>query len=239
MWFVSTSGDGDDTGNGTIDRPFATVAAALDAARKWSRTSTSGAPNSVASKSKSIVLRGGIHFLNSTLTLGPADSGTTITVAAGEEAWLSGGTLIPVGAPWRQQQAAYSPTNDGTAEPTVWVLDLPSLDDVLGLFSLNATLDSHDGQRQQKYVHRRFTRARFPNADVEVTQWGYASEGRFNFSLPAGTVSEWHRPPVAGAVPSYTFVNLSDSNNPSHVVKNDSTMPACVLSVCSMIGQPL
>ena len=176
--------------------PFATVAAALDAARR------SGAPR------RSIVLRQGVHFLNTTLTLGPQDSGTTITSASGEEVWLSGGRAIPVGAPWKRL--------DGSS--TVWSLELDDLPAVPGFFSLEPTAKGGAD------AHRRFTRARFPNGDAELTQWGYASQGRYNVSLPAAAVHEWHRPPEGGKVPRFAYVDLSRPGNPSGALKNDSTM---------------
>ena len=67
-------------------------------------------------------------MLQATLELGPGDSGTTITAADGEEAWLSGGVAIPVGAAWKQR--------DGSP---IWSLEMPELDDVPGLFTLDST----------------------------------------------------------------------------------------------------
>ena len=176
--------------------PFATVAAALAAARR------SGASR------RSIVLRQGVHLLHATLELGPGDSGTTISAAQGEEAWLSGGVAIPVGAAWKRPHGSSK----------VWTLEIPDLDDVPGFFSLDPTAKSGaEG-------HRRFTRARFPNGDAEKAQWGYASQGRYNTSLPAGAVLEWHRPPPHGKVPGVAYVDLSIPGNPSGAIKNDSTM---------------
>ena len=203
VFFVSSAGDGDDIdGNGDQQHPFATLSMALRAARNANRTKSR----------RTIVLREGIHFLNSTLVLGPDDSGTTITAAAGEEVWISGGVQLPIGADWK-------PAQDGIGVAGTWQIDLPqTVKEVPGLFSLKST------DRPNVYIHNRYTRARFPNADAEVVQWGYSSAGRYNFSLPAGVVSEWHKPSPGGAQPIYEYVDLSVSGNPSGVVKNDSTM---------------
>ena len=40
-----------------------------------------------------------------------------------------------------------------------------------------------------------------------MAQWGYASQGRYNFSLPAAAVREWHRPPAGGKAPGFAFVD--------------------------------
>ena len=55
---------GDDAGPGTLDRPFATLARARDAARDGKGRGP-----------VSIVLRGGTHHLRETLVLSPEDSG--------------------------------------------------------------------------------------------------------------------------------------------------------------------
>jgi hypothetical protein len=249
-WFVSAGASGDDrAGDGTATRPFATVGAALDAVRRARMVMRQQSPQSPQGN-HTIVLDAGVHFLNATLVLGPADSGTSISAAAGVEAWLSGGALIPVGAAWqRSGRAALA----GGGDAEVWVLDLPHLDDVPGLFSLSTPSSSspplsssarnNNGDADVDF-HRRFTRARFPNGDAELTQWGYASYGRYNFSVPAGAVAEWHKPPAGGAQPTYTFTDLSVPGNPSGAVKNDSSMPdyntygAGAGGVCATVWDP-
>ena len=57
----------DESGTGTLASPFRTVHKAVNVSRAVPR-----------GKSKAVVLRGGVHFLPSTVELGPADSGLTI-----------------------------------------------------------------------------------------------------------------------------------------------------------------
>ena len=73
---------GSDGAAGEEAAPVATVQAALALLRK--NRASGGAKNT-------IVLKDGVHFLKETMTLGPDDSGTTITAAPGADAWLSGG----------------------------------------------------------------------------------------------------------------------------------------------------
>jgi hypothetical protein len=192
LQFFVDAEDGNDASQGSTTDPFATVYRALNAAREAERTE---------GQEKTIVLKAGIHFLNETMALTTADSGLTITNAPGEEAWLSGGKLVPTTTPWKPS----------SKEANIWEADLSTLglDDVPGLYSLAP--------------HRRYIRARYPNADAETTQWGYASAGRYNFSLPSGSVEEWWKP-AKGKVPSMRSTDFSKAGNPSGVVKNDSTM---------------
>lgn len=78
------SPDGSDGGTGGIDSPFRTIKHGVTALR------ASPAP-------RTLILRGGVHFLNETLQLTPADSGLTISgfPSGTEEAWVSGGVLLP------------------------------------------------------------------------------------------------------------------------------------------------
>ena len=71
---------GSDTAAGTQQAPFRTVARAVNASR------AAASPG----KPRRVVLRSGMHFLASSLSLGPEDSGLVLENAAGEEAWLSG-----------------------------------------------------------------------------------------------------------------------------------------------------
>ena len=86
--YVAATG-GDDTGQGSEDQPFASIHAAQAHARSLPAPRT-------------IVLRGGVHFLNKTLQLTPIDRGLIIRSAAGEHAWLSGGKPLPTKLPWKQ-----------------------------------------------------------------------------------------------------------------------------------------
>lgn len=91
----------------------------------------------------------------------------------------------------------------------MWETALPGVSDVPGLFLVEP--------------HIRFTKSRYPNANAETAQWGYASVLRDQYSLAAEAVSEWWKPPK-GALPDFDFIDLSVPGNPSGAVKNDSTM---------------
>ena len=72
---------GDDSAGGTLDAPLRTIRAAQSKTRSASGAST-------------IILRGGVYYLNSTLELTPLDSGLTIQNYDGEEAVVSGATPL-------------------------------------------------------------------------------------------------------------------------------------------------
>ena len=124
----------DSTADGSADKPFKSLHAALQAARLAKiRRSLSTPP--------AILLHAGVHYLNQTLVLGPADSGQVITSAdpGGTEAWISGG--VPVLAPtWTRHSTAGS----------VFVAELgPDIAAVPALYTVSP--------------HQRLTRARYPN----------------------------------------------------------------------------
>jgi len=76
---------------GALHRPFATVAAAIEASRSMA-------------KPVDILLRGGTHFVGSTaLELGPRDSGIRLANFPGEAAALSGG--VPLDPQWAPSPA--------------------------------------------------------------------------------------------------------------------------------------
>jgi hypothetical protein len=77
---------GSDSNPGTESAPLRTIPAAINATR------SSGSP------SPTIVLRNGTFYINSTITLTPADSGLTIAAYEGEAPVLSGG--IPAVVSW-------------------------------------------------------------------------------------------------------------------------------------------
>ena len=76
---------------------------------------------------------------------------------------------------------------------------------------------------------KRYVRARYPNSNPEIDQWGYASFNRYNYSIsPKYNVIEWHKPPKSTnpAPPRFEFYDFSkpnfDSNNVSLPIKNNS-----------------
>ena len=88
--------DGNDANPGTIDRPFASLVRARDAVREAKVS---------AKKPVSILLRGGVYYLEEPLRLGPEDSGTAdcpIVYEAypGEKPIISGGLKI---TGWRRE----------------------------------------------------------------------------------------------------------------------------------------
>ena len=91
-YYVDFAG-GADGNSGSQAAPFKTVARALAATRAGG-----------GGGGGTIVLRGGTHFVASTLTLTGADSGLTIQGFPGEEAWLSRGTPL-AGVTWAQVPA--------------------------------------------------------------------------------------------------------------------------------------
>jgi hypothetical protein len=101
------------TGDDVSGRPFRTVGAAVRAARRG------------GGRTKSLVLADGIHFLNETLTLTPADSGFRISAASGSKpgsVWLSGGVPLS-GLTWRREAHGIWATT--IADPTIE--DIPGL----------------------------------------------------------------------------------------------------------------
>ena len=42
--------------------------------------------------------------------------------------------------------------------------------------------------------HRRLYRARYPNSDPEIDQWGYDSSQKLKYSIAADVVEEWIKP---------------------------------------------
>ena len=96
---------------------------------------------------KTIVLKPGLHYLNATVELGPADSGLTITAAPGSkpgDTVVSGGVLLS--PTWTKS------SRKTTASAIIWETPVPTTAKAgfLGLTTLKP--------------HRRVTRARYPNA---------------------------------------------------------------------------
>jgi hypothetical protein len=190
--FFVDAHQGDDTNTGTEASPFRTVAVALAATRTVAARLSLGKPRAA------IVLRSGVHYLKDTMELGAKDSGLTISAYAGEAAWISGGVPL-AGTAWSQTSKMSG----------VWETDVSSLlskagQNVTGLFTLS--------------THRRLTRARYPNADVEL----YNQKGH---NLSPGLAKEWTMPAVE-PLPGQTFTNLTcDAAHPEMPCKDDSEMP--------------
>jgi hypothetical protein len=82
---VAASG-GDDANPGTVDKPKATIQAAVLTAR--------------GTKSKTVLLRGGTHRERATVHITAADSGLTISSYNGEDAIVSG--AVPIDTKWKR-----------------------------------------------------------------------------------------------------------------------------------------
>jgi hypothetical protein len=179
------------TQNGSQKHPYGTLRQALISSRRY-----------MLSEALTIVLRGGIHTLEETISLGIQDSGLTIRGYPGEDVWMSGGIGL--------QNVQWTPLDDASQ---ILVADLSqillgrSLPKVAALFS--------EGSR--------YVRARYPNSNPERDQWGYASTDNLKYSIPANVVLEWHLPPP-GSIPTFDYIDFSRPS-PNFPVKNDSAMP--------------
>ena len=178
-----------EAGDGSIDKPVATLDIALALSRSLAEPYNT-----------TIMMRGGIHSLSETMRLGAKDSGLAITGYPGEDVWLSGGIEIPSNTKWRRDCSHNLHVRVANLTTLLHGRSLPK---VASLFTID----------------KRLIRARFPNSDPEVVQWGYASPDRLNASIPAEEVAEWHKPPK-GQSPTFEYVDLRNHNPP----KNDSTM---------------
>lgn len=182
----STTYNGDvQLANGSMKCPFSSIQAALEESRRLPGSAT-------------ILLREGIHELSTTLRIGQVDAGLTLTGYPGEDVWISGGISLTSATwkPWSQN------SNILVANLTSLLTQHPhSLPFIFSLFTY--------------YPHTRLVRARYPNANPETDQWGYASFHNELHSLPSGAV-EWQLPP-RGPPPRFIYND--------NLGKNDSSMP--------------
>ncbi len=86
--------DGDDDGDGTAERPFASLERARDAVREWRRQAVAPPPGGLR-----VVLRGGLYPRQTSFQIGAEDSGTAESpvvymAAPGERVVLSGGASL-------------------------------------------------------------------------------------------------------------------------------------------------
>eukprot|EP00051_Salpingoeca_urceolata_P010779 m.132554 g.132554 ORF g.132554 m.132554 type:complete len:1047 (+) comp16850_c0_seq2:1130-4270(+) len=194
--------------NGSISAPFVSVHSALDRLRELRATAAGG-----GQRYHTIVLRGGVHFIgnNGSLELTPADSGITIEGHPGEDAWLSGGVAL-TGLQWQPATLHPNFAMSGGSIMKASLKEHPTAasSGVSGLFTLDK--------------HIRVAHSRLPAIDVERDQWGYSSPNRDKYALNSNMVMEWTKPTPADQ-PSYTVIDLSDPNNPTGFVKNNSQMP--------------
>jgi hypothetical protein len=145
------------------------------------------------------------------------DSGLTII---GEiNAWISGAIPIPDDDNLWTFAADRTTANIGNDIPdTILVADLTEIFQRFHITNI-PRLPSLFGP-QNRYI-----RARYPNANPEINQWGYNSPQRLVYSIPPEEVVEWHKPEPNGPIPTFTYVDLrNNQDNPHRPIKNDSTM---------------
>jgi hypothetical protein len=178
--------------DGSFDSPWTCIHQALRHARVSLETENTLSPT--PSIHRKIILRQGVHSLKGrTLNLNAIESHLTITGFPGEEAWISGGLKLA--------SAVWKPQPDG--------IFAANLTDILHGYTLPKTPSLCTSTR-------RYVRARYPNSDPEIDDWGQTS-------LQGGDVLEWHLP-TAGASPNFTFFDFK-TNPPQGVpFKNDSAM---------------
>ena len=119
---------GSDVNDGSLTKPFKTVAKAVATTRTTSV--------------KNVLLRGGMHYLDDTIALTTKDSNLLLQNYNGEKAWLSGGT--PLKTSWK--------VHDTSNNKNVWVTDVDSsVAEILGLM----TVEPHTRQMRARYPNPR------------------------------------------------------------------------------------
>jgi hypothetical protein len=164
-----------------------------------------------------LIFRAGIHYIGSgldqkhqALELSLDDSGLTLT---GEpDAWLSGAVELPNDDTFWNSTVEYPPNK------------------AVRVANLSEFFEFHDITALPKIIsvfgpELRYVRARYPNSNPEVDQWGYNSPQRLLFSLAADHVLEWHKPQANGPIPRFSYTDLRfNADDHTRPIKNDSTM---------------
>jgi hypothetical protein len=167
---------GSDTGEGTRQAPFATLARAVSAAREWRHTAVV--------EPVTVVLRGGTYRLSETVTLGPGDSGLTIEAAPGETPVVSGGCVVTGWKPFRGAilQADLSALDlpdlafqelyyDGHRQPLARVPNLDPAHPRHGGFLYNAEIVEPQGK----------TRFRYRPGELDPARWAHPERATIVF----------------------------------------------------------
>jgi hypothetical protein len=194
--------------DGSFQYPYTSIHSAIEEIRRQRRGQRQGSPVTTSrQRDYTVILRGGTHYLDGrSLKLShDGDSNITIMGYPNEETWISGAVSLA-----SQEWTTVDDTDDGG----IYVTNLTSLlrgydmPPLVSLFTFSA----------------RYVRARYPNSNPEVDQWGYHSPLRRRHSLSSADVVEWTKPPQ-GRPP--TFVVVDFATDPPHgiPIKNDSTMP--------------
>ena len=189
-FYVCPNHGNDSLNSGNQSHPF------LSLHRAIKETEVEVTSKSYPNKKRVIILREGIHYLESTIVLTPNHSNLLIKAAPNEDIWISGGKLIEA------REISWTRTKE---DSNIWVANVSSLDlpQITGLFTVTS--------------HERMTLARYPNADVE--EWDAKDR-----HIPGKDVKEWLFPPY-DKVPEFFSIDLSIPDNPTGHIKNESTMP--------------
>jgi len=194
--FVTTNSS--DNGDGSLENPVGCLHKALNISRAERRNSTATLlRGETYDKPTKLILRQGIHnlYYRPLVLSGDLDSNLEIINYPNEEAWISGGIPLPgESLDWKTS----------TQKSEVWVADLTKI-----LGDDHGKVPSVPSLFTAGVDHRRYIRARYPNADPEIH-----AEDRRPENLPSDMVLEWHKP-QPGPIPSFDYILLD---------KNDSTM---------------
>jgi hypothetical protein len=193
--FVSAHSTTESGGDGSIEKPIGCLHKALHMSRSDRLNETK--PGQMLKVTK-IILREGIHSLNfkSLVLTGEVDGNLQILAYPNEDAWISGGIALPGSLKWDR----WDKNNK------VWVTDLAQVFKDVVVPSVPSLFTSD--------THHRLIRARYPDGNPEIHQWGYNSPLRNLVAIRPDDVLEWHKPPT-GPIPDFDLIHLG---------KDDSTM---------------
>jgi len=199
--------DDDDTDkNGSIDQPWSSIHQALRHIRSLTKRQHQHQHHN---KGMILFLRQGVHYLRGRplrlTNLGTAK--LTVRGYPGEEVWISGGVKL------KDVEFKKATSNDIHHPDGVYVADLS---DVLKGYNVPNTPSLFTSS--QRYI-----RARYPNSNPEVDQWGYSSPNHSDYSFRSDDVLEWTKP-SPGTPPNFTFVDFAKNPPPGVPFKNNSSM---------------
>mmetsp|Transcript_11555 Transcript_11555/g.12404 ORF Transcript_11555/g.12404 Transcript_11555/m.12404 type:complete len:1059 (-) Transcript_11555:164-3340(-) len=208
--------DDENDEDGSRDHPWLSVHQALNHVRlltgqNHQKRNNNNNNNNGAGTKIVLLLRQGVHYLRGRpMRLSNLDNADlTIRGYPGEEVWISGGVklknvVFKKATPYNIHHA------DG-----VYVADLSDV------------LKGHDIPNIPSLFtsSRRYIRARYPDGDPEINQWGYRSPHHFDYSIRSDEVLEWAKP-KPGIPPTFTFIDFAKRKNlpPDIPTKNNSKM---------------
>lgn len=206
---------------GSIHRPFLSLRQAVQYLQGYVRNAESTSNRQVFY----IVLRQGVHYLEGMpLDLSNWQAERTVTIQGypGETVWISGGLRLLQSNDairFRPIKKGHGPSAGfATAQNNgLWVANLTTVLEGRTLPKIVSLFTST----------RRYTRARYPNGDPELVQWGYSSPMRRAHSLSSENVHEWVRPPP-GTPPTFSYYDFSQASHlpdESVPIKNNSAQP--------------